>query len=264
MADRVIFHCDLNCFFASVELLDKPALREVPVAVCGDPASRHGIILAKNEPAKRRGIQTAETVWQAKQKCPNLILLPPHHGLYAQYSRRINTIYGQYTDLVEPFGIDESWLDVTGSLHLFGDDARQLADDIRARLRQEVQARRESQAGAVLRLQAEEGRIRQVYPDFDWRREMASPRFGRLVTAGVDGRTAYEIVHRQELLKAAMGYAAAQARSQMARSIASGGGRAAENRGDSRSVTRSDPRGLTSRELADIRKRVQDGEKIRF
>ena len=138
MADRVIFHCDLNCFFASVELLDKPALREVPVAVCGDPASRHGIILAKNEPAKRRGVQTAETVWQAKQKCPNPILLPPHHGLYAQYSRRINTIYGQYTDLVEPFGIDESWLDVTGSLHLFGDDARQLADDIRARLRQEV------------------------------------------------------------------------------------------------------------------------------
>ena len=131
-------------------------------------------------------------------------------------------------------------------------------------LRQEVQARRESQAGAVLRLQAEEGRIRQVYPDFDWRREMASPRFGRLVTAGVDGRTAYEIVHRQELLKAAMGYAAAQARSQMARSIASGGGRPAENRGGSRSVTRSDPRGLTSRELADIRKRVQDGEKIRF
>ena len=138
MADRVIFHCDLNCFFASVELLDKPALREVPVAVCGDPASRHGIILAKNEPAKRRGVQTAETVWQARQKCPNRILLPPHHGLYAQYSRRINTIYGQYTDLVEPFGIDESWLDVTGSLHLFGDDARQLADDIRARLRQEV------------------------------------------------------------------------------------------------------------------------------
>ena len=138
MADRVIFHCDLNCFFASVELLDKPALREVPVAVCGDPTSRHGIILAKNEPAKRRGIQTAETVWQARQKCPNLILLPPHHGLYAQYSRRINTIYGQYTDLVEPFGIDESWLDVTGSLHLFGGDARQLADDIRARLRQEV------------------------------------------------------------------------------------------------------------------------------
>lgn len=138
MGDRIILHCDLNCFFASVELLDKPALQNVPVAVCGDPASRHGIILAKNEPAKRMGVQTAETVWQAKQKCPHLILLPPHHSLYADYSRRVNTIYGQYTDLVEPFGVDESWLDVTGSLHLFGGDARQLADDIRARLRQEL------------------------------------------------------------------------------------------------------------------------------
>lgn len=138
MGDRIILHCDLNCFFASVELLDKPALQNVPVAVCGDPASRHGIILAKNEAAKRMGVQTAETVWHAKQKCPHLILLPPHHSLYADYSRRVNTIYGQYTDLVEPFGIDESWLDVTGSLHLFGGDARQLADDIRARLRQEL------------------------------------------------------------------------------------------------------------------------------
>ena len=138
MGDRVILHCDLNCFFASVELLSHPDLRDIPTAVCGDPASRHGIILAKNEAAKRMGVQTAETVWQAKQKCPHLILLPPHHSLYADYSRRVNTIYGQYTDLVEPFGIDESWLDVTGSLHLFGGDARQLADDIRARLRQEL------------------------------------------------------------------------------------------------------------------------------
>ena len=138
MADRVIFHCDLNCFFASVELLDKPALREVPVAVCGDPASRHGIILAKNEPAKKYGIQTAETVWQAKKKCPGLVLLPPHHDLYKMWSVRVNDIYERFTDLIEPFGIDESWLDVTGSLHLFGGDARQLADDIRARLRQEV------------------------------------------------------------------------------------------------------------------------------
>ena len=70
MGDRVILHCDLNCFFASVELLSHPELRDIPVAVCGDPASRHGIILAKNEPAKRLGVQTAETIWQAKQKCP--------------------------------------------------------------------------------------------------------------------------------------------------------------------------------------------------
>ena len=137
MADRIIFHCDLNCFFASVELLEKPALQNVPVAVCGDPASRHGIILAKNEPAKQMGVQTAETVWQAKQKCPHLVLLPPHHNLYADYSRRVNAIYGQYTDLVEPFGIDESWLDITGSMHLFGGDARDIADELRAVVRRE-------------------------------------------------------------------------------------------------------------------------------
>ena len=138
MGDRVILHCDLNCFFASVELLDKPALWEVPVAVCGDPKSRHGIILAKNEPAKRRGVKTAETIWQARKKCPGLVLLPPHHELYREYSRRVNEIYDRFTDLVEPFGIDESWLDVTGSLHLFGGDARALADRIRATVRAET------------------------------------------------------------------------------------------------------------------------------
>ena len=138
MGDRVILHCDLNCFFASVELLSHPDLRDIPTAVCGDPASRHGIILAKNEPAKRLGIQTAETIWQAKKKCPGLVLLPPHHGLYREYSRRVNTIYEQYTDLVEPFGIDESWLDITGSMHLFGGDPKTIADALRRRLRQEL------------------------------------------------------------------------------------------------------------------------------
>ena len=138
MGQRVIFHCDLNCFFASVELLDKPALWDVPVAVCGDPKSRHGIILAKHEPAKKRGVQPAETVWRAKKKWPVLVLLPPHHELYEVYSRRVNEIYGRFTDLVEPFGIDESWLDVTGSLHLFGGDARALADRIRATVKAET------------------------------------------------------------------------------------------------------------------------------
>ena len=117
MGERIILHCDLNSFYASVELLDKPALWEVPVAVCGDPKTRHGIILAKNEPAKKYGIQTAETVWQAKKKCPGLVLLPPHHDLYKMWSVRVNDIYERFTDLIEPFGIDESWLDVTGSLH---------------------------------------------------------------------------------------------------------------------------------------------------
>ncbi len=136
--DRVILHCDLNSFYASVELLDRPELKKLPVAVCGDPSSRHGIILAKNDPAKRYGVQTAETIWQARKKCPELILLPPRHRLYREYSRRVNAIYDEYTDLVEPFGIDESWLDVTHTLHLFGMDGGALADTLRRRVKQEL------------------------------------------------------------------------------------------------------------------------------
>ena len=136
--ERVIFHCDLNSFFASVELLDHPELRHLPVAVCGDPTTRHGIILAKNEPAKRFGVRTAETIWQARQKCPELVLLSSHKEKYYAASRRVNEIYEEYTDLVEPFGIDESWLDVTGSLHLFGGDGKALADRLRDRLRSEL------------------------------------------------------------------------------------------------------------------------------
>lgn len=136
--DRTILHCDLNCFFASVELLSLPRLRKLPVAVCGDPASRHGIILAKNERAKGFGVKTAETVWQAKKKCPELVLVPPHHQRYREYSKKVNAIYLRFTDLVEPFGIDESWLDVTGSLHLFGGDPVALADHIRDTVRREL------------------------------------------------------------------------------------------------------------------------------
>ncbi len=136
--DRVILHCDLNSFYASVELLDRPELKKHPVAVCGDPSSRHGIVLAKNDPAKRFGVQTAETIWQARKKCKELILLPPHHRLYREYSGKVNAIYDEYTDLVEPFGIDESWLDVTNTLHLFGMDARTLADTLRQRVRKEL------------------------------------------------------------------------------------------------------------------------------
>ena len=136
--DRVILHCDLNSFYASVELLSHPELREIPTAVCGDPTSRHGIILAKNEPAKKFGIKTAETIWQARKKCPDLVLLKPHHDLYRIYSKKVNAIYDEYTDLVEPFGIDESWLDVTHTLHLFGGDAKALADELRRRVKEEL------------------------------------------------------------------------------------------------------------------------------
>ena len=136
--DRIIFHCDLNAFYASVELLSYPHLRQLPVAVCGDPNSRHGIILAKNEPAKALGVKTAETIWQAKRKAPDLVLLPAHHDKYRYYSKLVGDIYRQYTDLVEPFGIDESWLDVTGTLHLFGGDARALADRLREEMKREL------------------------------------------------------------------------------------------------------------------------------
>ena len=136
--DRTILHCDLNSFFASVELLDHPELRDKPVAVAGDPEARHGIILAKNEAAKAYQIKTAETVWQARRKYPELILLPPHHDKYREYSRQVNRIYNQYTDLVEPFSIDESWLDVTGSMHLFGKDGKGIADELRERMKREL------------------------------------------------------------------------------------------------------------------------------
>jgi len=136
--DRTILHCDLNSFFASVELLDRPDLWDKPVAVAGDPDARHGIILAKNEAAKAYQIKTAETVWQARRKCPDLVLLPPHHEKYREYSKKVNLIYSQYTDLVEPFSIDESWLDVTGSMHLFGTDGKGIADQLRQRLKDEL------------------------------------------------------------------------------------------------------------------------------
>ncbi len=131
--ERVIFHCDLNSFYASVELLAYPQFRQLPVAVCGNPKSRHGIVLAKNEIAKGFGVTTGQTIWEARLRCPDLILLPSHGEKYRYYSEKINNLYLQYTDLVEPYGIDESWLDVTGSLHLFGGDPMALAQEIRER-----------------------------------------------------------------------------------------------------------------------------------
>ena len=134
--DRVILHCDCNGFYASVEEMQQPALRQVPMAVAGDPDSRHGIILAKNELARRCGVQTAETIWQARCKCPELVCVPPHHELYRDLSRRINTLYLEYTDLVDPFGIDESFLDVTGSPALKRMTPPALADELRRRVRE--------------------------------------------------------------------------------------------------------------------------------
>ena len=137
MKDRIILHCDLNNFFASVSLLSNPTLYDLPVAVCGSVEDRHGIVLAKNELAKKFGVKTAEAVWEAKRKCPDLVTLPPDYKKYHEYSRAAQKIYARYTDLIEPFGIDECWLDVTGSTMLFG-SGEQIAERIRREIKREL------------------------------------------------------------------------------------------------------------------------------
>ncbi len=137
MEKRVILHCDCNSFFASVETVLNPAYKGVPMAVCGSREDRHGIVLAKNEEAKKYGIVTAETIHSAQKKCPGLVIAEPHHDKYVEFSRRIAEIYAEYTDLVEPFGIDESWLDVTASYKLFG-SGEEIAEKIRQRVKKEI------------------------------------------------------------------------------------------------------------------------------
>ena len=127
---RIIFHIDQNCYFASVEMISHPEYRNVPMAVVGDKEARHGIVLAKNELAKKFGVKTAEAIWQAKAKCPDLVLAPPHHDKYEFYSKKLREMYYGYTDRVEPFGLDECWLDMTDACKDF-DDAVKVADSIR-------------------------------------------------------------------------------------------------------------------------------------
>lgn len=135
--ERIILHSDLNACFASIECMLDPSLKGKPVAVGGSVEDRHGIILAKSQEAKVCGVQTAEAIWQAKQKCPDLIIIPPHYSEYVKYSEIVRNIYRRYTDLIEPFGLDESWLDVTGSTMLFG-PGEKIADEIRATVLDEV------------------------------------------------------------------------------------------------------------------------------
>ena len=137
MKDRIILHVDINNCYASIELLERPDLRGKPFAVCGSQDDRRGIILAKNEEAKAYGIKTAETLWQARKKCPHLQTVPPQHDKYRLFSRRAQQIYATYTDQLEPFGLDECWLDVTGSTALFG-DGREIAERIRNRMKTEL------------------------------------------------------------------------------------------------------------------------------
>ena len=136
--ERIILHSDMNSFYASVEQAEQPDLRGKPVVVAGKEELRHGIVLTKSIEAKKYGIKTAEALWQARAKCPNLIVLPPRYKLYRRYSEMARAIYYQYTDLVEPFGLDECWLDLTGSLALHGGSALVVAREISERIKAEL------------------------------------------------------------------------------------------------------------------------------
>ena len=152
MPDRIIFHADCNNFFASCEILERPELKSVPMAVAGDPENRVGIVVAKNEIAKKYGIKTTDTVYAARQKCPDIVFVPPRHHYYSAISKKVNEIYLRYTDYVEPASIDESYIDMTAFVasrapHAqdSGNDtqfletrARAVADELRSRVRSEI------------------------------------------------------------------------------------------------------------------------------
>lgn len=137
MKERVILHSDLNNFYASVECLYHPEYRGKPIAVLGDPEARHGVVLAKNYEAKSHDVKTGDPMWMANQKCPDIIFVPPHYDLYMKHSKLVREIYAEYTDKVEPYGLDECWFDVTGSTMLFG-SGQEIADKLRERIKFEL------------------------------------------------------------------------------------------------------------------------------
>ena len=134
---RNILHCDMNNFYASVECMLNPELKQYPVAVCGSVEERHGIVLAKNYKAKAFKVATGDAVWQAKQKCPDLVVVPPHYEEYLKYSKLAKAIYCDYTNQVEPYGMDECWLDISGTKKLFGKPV-DVANEIRERIKFEL------------------------------------------------------------------------------------------------------------------------------
>ena len=137
MGERVILHSDLNCFYASVEMMLDPTLKGKAVAVCGSTEDRHGIVLAKSELAKKAGIKTGMVNWEARQLCKDLIVVPPQYDQYLKYSKLTQSIYHRFTDQVEPFGMDECWMDVTGSQGVYG-DGMSIAESIRAAVKDEL------------------------------------------------------------------------------------------------------------------------------
>ncbi|MBQ3081632.1 MAG: DNA polymerase IV [Clostridia bacterium] len=137
MEERIILHSDANSFFASVEMAIDPGLSGKPVAVCGAVEERHGIVLAKSEKAKKAGIITGMTVGDAKKRCPDLCIVRPHYNTYADYSDGLRKIYADFSDRIEPFGMDECWLDVSSAIKKYEDGAL-AADMIRARVKKEL------------------------------------------------------------------------------------------------------------------------------
>ena len=136
-SERVILHCDMNCFYASCEMAYHPELQGKPIAVCGDPERRNGIVLTASYPAKRMGVKTGMALWEAQQHCRDIIFVPAHYDLYTRYSKYTREIFLRFTDQVEPFGLDEAWLDCTASQSLFGtgeEIAKQISDTVKDEL----------------------------------------------------------------------------------------------------------------------------------
>lgn len=135
--ERTILHIDMNHYYANVECLYDPSIRNKPVVVGGDEAQRHGIVLTKNPLAKRYGIKTGEGLWEARKKCPGLVVVPAHYDRYIHFSKLAHEIYSRFTDRIEPFGLDECWLDLTGTKELFG-DGECVANELRRLIRKEL------------------------------------------------------------------------------------------------------------------------------
>ena len=161
MGQRHILHCDCNCFYASVEMQEHPELRGKSIAVCGDPEARHGIVLTASYPAKRMGVKTGMPIWEAKQHCRDLIIVPASYGKYQKYSGYVREVFNDYTDQVESFGLDEAWLDITGSVGLFGSPVK-IAKEISVRMIQ-----REKRYVEVDVRFSTEGRLRPLQIIFD-------------------------------------------------------------------------------------------------
>lgn len=133
----VILHSDLNCFYASVEMNEHPRLRGQKIAVCGSTENRHGIVLTASYPAKRCGVKTGMANWQARQVCPGLIMVDPHYDLYLKYSRMVRQIYRRYSEIIEPFGMDENWIQLSCTNDVEGTGYR-TAEEIRRAVESET------------------------------------------------------------------------------------------------------------------------------